>query len=572
MNDRWALRLPASNAACAQLAVALAAGLGSAMHWPIYATAAAAATVGVLCTARLRGRLLTDWWTGRLHGTTRPLRLGAAVDVIAEGRNARDGHGTDLRIGIHHEGGELSAVLELQPGSIAATSFGSDSYVGADPVPLRLLAECRAQHDIRLAGIDVHLRGSKHLSGHELGGIYGRLVAPLPAAAEQVTRIALRLDPLRCTAAVARRGGGVDGARRTLVLAALRVQRRLSEHGFTARLLTADEIAAAAAEVTHGLPLDELAQRRRYAPLPGGAARGFAIGARSIASHELLRLWTPDTAATALTLQIRPCSSPDARVKVSALGCYWVRSDGAGNHHREALVRALTALKPPVADVVSLSGRQRRGLRASMPMGGPRLRRLTGLAGLRVLDTAELESLHLPSAGCGQLIGADREGHAVAVRLASPAVRLVRVTGGLHLAQQAVLRAVCVGARVRVSTIRPHAWRPMIDKVGSDRLALAESPLRRQPDRAPLLLVLDGTCAAPGSAGGTILQVHDRDAHDSEFLLPEPDIHIEQLDIQGSRIALTLPGERMELALVSLPEERAYIARPVRPRPALAAP
>lgn len=533
---RVALRLPPGNVAAAQAAglAALAGGLALGQGPAAWAGAAAAAA---LFLVRVRGRLLTDWagWRWRAGHP----RLGTTVDVRATRHPGATVSGGAAHVGVHHSGGQYAAVLELTPTTVAASAFSATSYTGAAPLPLATLAAALHQYDITLAGLDIVVHGRKAAADPEAADTYRRLVEPLSAAATRRVWVVLRLDPQHARAAVDRRGGGHDGARRCLILAAQRTQRSLLTEDYTARLLNAHELVGARHLLLRGADFHTLRPRRNHVPLPGHTVAGYAVGARSLTSEQLLRLWAVEADATTLTVQLRPDGT---RYKLTALA----------HHHGRGGQR----VRPATAHRVSLAGRQLHALRACLPLGGPRQRRLTGAAGLRLATLGDLDRLHIPGAGCGQLLGADSEGRAVTARVASPEVRLVRVTGGLQFAQLVVLRALATGASVQVHTVRPHAWQPMLDAVSSDRLVWHESAAQLRGAR---LLVLDGAYAAPATAGTTVLQVQDPGSPATD-LLPDPDIHLEQHPDQRGRLTAHLPGHRYDLALVSLPEELGYLA------------
>ena len=76
----------------------------------------------------------------------------------------------------------------------------------------------------------------------------------------------------------------------------------------------------------------------------------------------------------------------------------------------------------PLAGLVSLRGRQRDGLLTNLPTA---LAALDGITPDVRMDGGALDSLALPLAGCGQLIGSDRNGHGVAARISGPGVNIV---------------------------------------------------------------------------------------------------------------------------------------------------
>ncbi|MFH8570676.1 type VII secretion protein EccE [Streptomyces sp. NPDC017993] len=79
--------------------------------------------------------------------------------------------------------------------------------------------------------------------------VAARSYAPLQAQAQtpalQLTWIALKLDPELCAEAIEARGGGMEGAKRSLLRAADQLVSRLTVHGVRARVLAEREVVAA---------------------------------------------------------------------------------------------------------------------------------------------------------------------------------------------------------------------------------------------------------------------------------------------------------------------------------------
>ncbi len=95
-----------------------------------------------------------------------------------------------------------------------------------DHLPVAALASCLNQHDVTLGGIDIVAHGSRAVTGTPAAEVYDNLVGPLPAVARRTVWVALRFDAAADGASVARRGGGEEGAARTVAVAARRVVRR----------------------------------------------------------------------------------------------------------------------------------------------------------------------------------------------------------------------------------------------------------------------------------------------------------------------------------------------------------
>jgi len=156
-------------------------------------------------------------------------------------------HGADQQrepVGFAWHQGTWTAVLEVEatPSMIAP--------VGATTgLPLSALASCLEDRGVMLDAIQVIWHcypGNAALpSSSPALRSYLEVLGPLPAAARRTTRIAVRLDPRRCPAAVAERGGGVTGCHRALIAALSRVRATLGSRGVPARPLDADQLLRA---------------------------------------------------------------------------------------------------------------------------------------------------------------------------------------------------------------------------------------------------------------------------------------------------------------------------------------
>lgn len=133
-----------------------------------------------------------------------------------------------------------------------------------------------------------------------------------------------------------------------------------------------------------------------------------------------------------------------------------------------ALEHAAEGLSRLVADAGGelrrLDGAQLPGLAATLPLAVP------GVA------TPGVEPPELTLGGAGLMVGANRHGGAVTVRLfRAEGTRLVLV-GGLAAAQLLVLRALALGAGVLVQTGRPRAWEPFVRGSAGSRAGWWWSP------------------------------------------------------------------------------------------------
>jgi hypothetical protein len=188
-----------------------------------------------------------------------------------------------------------------------------------------------------------------------------------------------------------------------------------------------------------------------------------------------------------------------------------------------ALASATQALRKLVGgaggDVHRLDGGHLAGLAATLPLGlGPgggvpgRPRRAT-------VSPDGLDALELSVGTAGLMLGSNRHGAPVVVRLFRPEQTRVLLVGGVGTAQLVALRAMGLGARVVVQTARPHAWEPFVrgSSVPGESIALV-SPGRVLDIPAgtalhPLLVVVDvgpvGADPEPGRGWQATLVVRD---------------------------------------------------------------
>ncbi|MGC4804819.1 type VII secretion protein EccE [Micromonospora sp. DT233] len=122
------------------------------------------------------------------------------------------------------------------------------------------------------------------------------------------------------------------------------------------------------------------------------------------------------------------------------------------------------------------------------------------------LDAAALTDLELSIGGAGLMVGANRRGGAVTIRLFRAEGTRLMLVGGVRAAQLLALRAMASGARVVVQTTRPRAWEPFVRGVGAPGGPIPVLPPGRPVAGVaasvlrPLLLVVDGG-PAPAAAG-----------------------------------------------------------------------
>ncbi|RDI33999.1 type VII secretion protein EccE [Rhodococcus sp. AG1013] len=513
----------------AQVLAAVACLLALLAGLPLWAAVVTAVVAGAVMFVRVGGRMTLSW--------------AEAAWLFVRNRRPAAGHSADFRspgesVGLHWVDGQVQAVVELLPPQRGWTRITRETFDSGEHVPVSALADCLEQHDVSLSGIDIVSHGSRAVSGTPAADVYDSLVGPLPAAAQRSVWIVLRFDAADHVESIARRGGGEEGASRTVAVAARRVVRALADAGCRSRILTASEIESAAARICRGVHPVAMDQDWSHVPLPGVFNVGNAVDPGHLSREVLTAVWAAPSLGTTVAVRLRPSDRPGS-----------VR---AGAAFRRTVRTAPERLGIP--GTISMQGRHRDALLSHLPTSSPEL---DGLTPMSEFDRADLDALALPVAGCGQLVGSDAHGHAVTARVTGRGVGDVYIAGELYLAQQMVFRAVATGARVLVHTDRPHAWATLIGTVATPtRLrAAAESSWS---DTGFDTIVVDGVPAPPTRAGVTTIHLH---SHPQQWPSTAPHLTIVQPGAAGDRVVLTTGDRHVELALVTISSETAFIGR-----------
>ncbi|MGN2641582.1 type VII secretion protein EccE [Nocardia takedensis] len=490
--------------------------------------AVAAAAVVLIPVAR---RTLLDWiatWWGYL--TRRGYELGDTVDFRGP---------DDRSLGLYWDGSRVVTVIEVLPPRGGLTRISSSTVHASHLLPLPELAKCLNQHDILLSGIDIISHGHRSRAGTPAGNIYESLLGPLPATAHRTVWLAIAFDAVASPDAAARRGGGSDGAARAVTIATQRIVRTLEDADCNARVLTAPEIRKAVLQITGGYDPRTLTHRWRYAELGNAVNVGAAVDPKRLGSDLLAQLWVPQSRGTTVAVRLRPGSSADS----VNIGAAW----------------RLTARELPegsgVSGMVSMAGRHRDGLLAHLPLAVPGV---DDTVPMTEYPIEVIGALHLPSSGCGQLIGSDEEQQGVAVRIVGIGISTVYVAGELYLAQQLVFRALAVGERILIRTDRAHAWENLVQTIGNpERLAIAVET--HQSDAGFTATVVDGVLAPAPHAGVTTIYVT---GDPMGWPATRPDLSIHQPGAIGNHVVLRTGTAQVDLTLVSIPREAIYIGHP----------
>ncbi|APE33269.1 type VII secretion protein EccE [Nocardia mangyaensis] len=458
--------------------------------------------------------------------------------------------------GMRWDDDRLITVLRIDPPPDALTLLRRGALTTDQMLPLTEIAGCLEQFDITLASIDVISTGSRTAGDSPVARIYDQIVGPLPAIADRTVWLVLRLDPLANAEAVDSRGGGTTGVLRSALIATRRVANRLAARDITVSVLTAGEINSATRQLTHGLALEEFEETPRSLVGHGMHLTSYEVGADLIGPRGFAAIWATPALATTLTLRLRGHLGPRTRPGAES-----------GAIVLDAVVRFDTATapgEPPLPGLRQLTGRQLPTLLDSVPIDARTRRVDNGQRGPR----AALTEIVVPTAGCGQLIGADDAGQGLAVPLVGDGTRHLEVVGKLDLAQQVLLRAIALGARVIVHTDRPEAWHSMVANLNTPHLlSLAPrysgtgnpAPTAPPPGlRRPLstVIVYDGITPAAPSGGATVVHVRSPDQQGGYVAA---DVVLEQDDTSPNAITVRTATATATVRMVTTPEEMRYI-------------
>jgi type VII secretion protein EccE len=257
--------------------------------------------------------------------------------------------------------------------------------------------------------------------------------------------------------------------RRALSSTLRRVRQRLDQERVPHRPLGVAATLAAVAE---------LAQQRPGLPMRESWV-GIAVGGLCQASLRLSQLH-PEMARQLLTRL--PATAVTVSLSAGRDGTeVLIRLTAPGGTGLSTAVRALRRLLGPVP-VTHLDGQQLDGLAATLPLArlGPgRPERFDNLAG---------PGVELPAAGL--MIGRNRHGGPVTVRLLRPEPTRAVLVGSVRAAQLLTLRALALGGPVVIQSARPYAWEPFLHAVG-----LPDDAIRLTPPGRPVLLPPAGALA-----------------------------------------------------------------------------
>jgi type VII secretion protein EccE len=484
----------------------------------------------------------------RVRGTTLPRFIGMRCGYLWDRRRRRrapepaepfdvpiaDG----AQIGFRWDGTTLLSLIQINENPQALTVLEPGMTVSGEVVPVQALVDCLRQFDISLDSIDVISHGARSLGHTAVAAVYDAVLGPLPAIAHRSVWIAVRFDPSRCADAVRRRGGGRDGILRTATTATRRVANRLTEAGLRPRILTASGIAHATNQLSDGVNLATVEET--WETCRDGQFRlcSFAVEPDLLSTAGLGVLWTIPSYSTTVCLSLRDHDDDLIRVR--------------------GLARFDSDISVPVnlPGLIHLRGYQFSALASSLPVPQPTRPLAHWAYGHRDSD---LRDLAVPASGCGQVIGADEAGRAVALPLFGPQIGRVEICGTLHLAQQAVLRSLALGARVLVHSRRPALWRDMVEQVGNqDLLWVADfnrGAIQAGADRNYSVEMFDGVPERSVRAGVTTMVV----APPNSAVSADADVALEVISLEDATVKVSTRAGSAVVNMVATDDEMRYI-------------
>jgi type VII secretion protein EccE len=485
----------------------------------------------------------------RVHGATLPRfigqRIGFAWDRRRRHASSESNEPFDVpmadgaQIGFRWDGTTLLSLLKIDENPQALTVMEPGMTVSGEVVPVQALVECLQQFDITLDSIDVISQGARS-SGHTaMAAVYDAVLGPLPAIAQRTVWIAVRFDPSRCADAVRRRGGGREGILRTATTATRRVANRLTEAGLRPRILGASGIALATTELSDGVNLATLEET--WDMCRDGRFRlcSFAVEPDMLTTAGLGVLWTVPSYSTTVCLSLRADDDPEL-IKIRGLARFDSDFGVPVN---------LPGLK-------HLRGFQFSALACSLPLSEPSRPVERWAYGHR--DTA-LRDLAVPASGCGQVIGADDHGRAVALPLFGQQIGRVEISGTLHLAQQAVLRSLALGGRVLVHSRRPGLWRAMVDEVNDHELLWVSDfnrgAIQAGSERNYSIEMFDGVPDRPVRAGVTSIVV----SAPNTAVSSAADVALELVSLADATVKVSTRAGSAVVTMVATDDEMRYI-------------
>ncbi|GIH12429.1 hypothetical protein Raf01_06010 [Rugosimonospora africana] len=265
-----------------------------------------------------------------------------------------------------------------------------------------------------------------------------------------------------------------DELRRCLDGSLRRIGRRLRQDGIAVRQLSVEQVAALLDEASEGSgPVREGWTGIRLGGLRQTNLRVLGLDrlAAEVAEQFIARLLALPAAST--TIGWCACAAgTELTVRLGA-------GTPAGLAAAVATAHRLAGTAGAVVE--RLDGQQRRGLAATLPLARPPGGSPGGEPGARPDgEPGSPEPATAPRftpAPSGLVLGHNRHGQPVTVRLFRPEPTRTMLLGGVPAAQVLTMRALAVGAQVVVQTARPQAWEPFLRAVSLPTGGLTVVPL-----------------------------------------------------------------------------------------------
>lgn len=530
----------AGQVVAAQVAVALLATAAGRGVGPTAGALFAAALLLPGAWVRVRGRWLFEWLGIGLGYLTRRRTLSPAagpaalLDLVTPGAAVFSAELAGGPGAVVNDPGGLAALLEIgDPGGLLAEG------PRALPSPLALLPPVAA--DSPPIRVQLLLSGSPALAPGAGGGTvttsYRQLTDGLLAGQQ---RAVLAVRVLRVD------GWSDEDLRRALASAVRKVIRRLGS--LATRPLGERAALRVLGELAHH-DGDHPAQESWQAVRSGGLLQTtFRLqrwpdlsteGGRQLVSRLL--------ALPALATTVSVCAGPRTGADPAAVPAeLTIRLAADTPADLSIAARALRRLVGSAGgEVRRLDGEQLKGLAATLP--------LAIFDAGTVVSGPGLDALELSLGAAGLMIGTNRHGGAVVVRLFRPEGTRLLLVGGVHAAQLVVLRAMALGARAVVQTTRPRVWEPFVRGVGVPGGTIPVLPPGRPVGGAPgsplhpLLLIVDAgpvvTEPAAGPGWRATLVIRDElTAVDTDSLARADLVVLQPLDPAEASLAGTALG------------------------------
>jgi type VII secretion protein EccE len=491
--------------------------------WSLVAVAVVGLLVFCVLLVTWRGAPLSMLLWGRISRR----RVDATAKTASVDHRLR---WTTTSAAIRADGNDVVAVVAVDGPSHAPSVLDHHQVKSAATLPVNVVADALRQFDVKLAGIDIVSAGNRRAPAahHHHSDTYTTIVGDHSAVGERRTWCILRLNTFDSAAAVASR----DSVAATLAACAQRLATELIAHRCPARVVGRAELDDADAALLTGINSDVHSGWGGLST-PNGTLAAYSLTPSEISTATLDRLWSPDTDATATTVQLR--RAPRGEVRIGAM----VRYATAGPQLR----RPLTGLNP-------LSGRHDLGLISGLihpgmpPVLAPQR---------RLVDE---EDLRAPIGATGIIVGTLPSGHPLLVPLqsADPAgTSTVTVAGDLALLLQIAQRSAATGMRVAVVTARPAPWRdannaglrvarelpPDLPDNGRGMMVLYDHPQATSGPRAAVVV----RAVDPGSA--SVADVHlEQDSNTTAVIRTAEFQYRIHIDVRAERSQIIASGPR----------------------------